>query len=567
VIAVDPYIVGAVFDEVTAEGDFVQKSDASDEIGRALFHKALTSGNLVVMVNPGLHNGVPFQGTLKFMVDSSLEEYIASPLTTLMVELNATAAEVVELLKNAGIEDITEADLSVDPMISAAQGNIALVLANVAANAALNTTGTENPEALKDSIEAVYGVLKTMTADADNNGISDLLESDNAIAATATTDDLISAVVAAIDYIVVKVDEQVHQGDAPDFVEATSEVDSALLTTLITEAAKDQTVVITDNNGSLEVASVESTIKGYLAAAFTAWDAAEVIVDPLDGETDISTDMFLAAVDNFLAAKALIGIDTTATDAEIEQARFFGAIASLAKLADPYSDMTDNGLANFGDFLDAFGIDTSPRQTFGVIHIEDCVEVPVYWGDTTPAYYEEECTLVTLDPDSPSGAEVMQTLRINMINRLQKAADDLNQVSAAFKHTHLVSGDVSGTEFDYADALLIKGIAKAMIAQINVLLAYDLDLDIAKELSQDDAAESADASGNSLDAFLTGNPTVGSLNSGYADFLAKAKSQFSAAADDVTLKPSSKRLAQIMPSRPTTKIMNSLPLMKKAVTG
>jgi hypothetical protein len=74
VIAVDPYIVGAVFNEITADGDVVQTSDASDENGRAVFHQVLTSGNLVVMVNPGLHNGVPFQGTLKFKVDSSLEE-------------------------------------------------------------------------------------------------------------------------------------------------------------------------------------------------------------------------------------------------------------------------------------------------------------------------------------------------------------------------------------------------------------------------------------------------------------------------------------------------------------
>jgi hypothetical protein len=534
VIAVDPYIVGAVFNEITADGDVVQTSDASDENGRAVFHQVLTSGNLVVMVSPGLHNGVPFQGTLKFKVDSSLEEYIASPLTTLMVELNATAAEVVDLLKNAGIENITEADLVVDPMASAAQGDLTLVLANVAANAAFNTTGADNITALQDSIKAFYGLQESMTADADKNGISDVLESDNAIAATATTDDLISAVVAVTDHIVITVKKQVHQGDAPDFDAAASQVDSDLVTVLITEAAKGQSVVITANEGALEVAPALGTIKEYLAAAFAAWDAAEVIVDPLDGETDIATDKFLDAVDNFLAAKALIGVDTTATDTEIEQARFFGAIAHLAKIADPYSDMTDNGMANFGDVLDAFGIDTSPRQTFGEIHIEDCVEVPVYWGDPTPAYYEEECTLVTLDPNSPSGADILQALRVNMIARLQKVADDLNQISAAFKHTHLVSGDARGTEFDYADALLIKGIAKTMIAQINVLLAYDLDLDIAEEIALDDAAEATDASGNSLDAFLTDNPTVGSLNTGYAAFLAEAKSQFSAAADDIT---------------------------------
>jgi hypothetical protein len=67
--AVDPYIVGAVFEEISADGRTVlqPQSTASDESGRFEFPEPLTPGSIVQMKSyaRGLHVGTPFAGLLK----------------------------------------------------------------------------------------------------------------------------------------------------------------------------------------------------------------------------------------------------------------------------------------------------------------------------------------------------------------------------------------------------------------------------------------------------------------------------------------------------------------------
>jgi hypothetical protein len=268
--------------------------------------------------------------------------------------------------------------------------------------------------------------------------------------------------------------------------------------------------------------SGDESIDGYLEAAFAAWTETEQVIDPYTGETDIVTDKFLSTLDNFEAAKALIGVDTEATQSEIDQARFFGAIAGLAKMADPYSDMTDNGLTNLGDVLDAFGVDVSLRQTFGTIHIEDCTIDQVS--------FEEVCTIVSFDPNSPTSGEILNALRTNMTTRLEGVVDGLSQVSTSFNCRHILGGDITETEFDNADVLFIKGIAQIMIAQLDILMAYDLDVDIDNEnkLANDDIWGN-----DGHEVFMPRNPNFGSLSTGYAGYLTSAKSRLFLAIDAI----------------------------------
>ncbi|KIH78000.1 hypothetical protein SAMN05660860_02330 [Geoalkalibacter ferrihydriticus] len=116
-IAVDPYIEGAVFAEML-DGEELQRSTSSDKNGLFSFTEPLTPGSLIVMVEGGIHNGVPFTGTLKRQVDSATDaegRLIASPLTTLLAN-GLSADEVIGLLGDAGIEGLSPADLTADPM-------------------------------------------------------------------------------------------------------------------------------------------------------------------------------------------------------------------------------------------------------------------------------------------------------------------------------------------------------------------------------------------------------------------------------------------------------------------
>ncbi len=116
--AVDPYIVGAVFQEVTATGSVLQDaSSPSDSQGNFSFPLPLHPGSIVEMkVNDrGTHNGISYQGLLKAKVPVTGNLLVVSPLTTLLAN-GATEQEVVSFLGLAGMTGITTADLRSDPM-------------------------------------------------------------------------------------------------------------------------------------------------------------------------------------------------------------------------------------------------------------------------------------------------------------------------------------------------------------------------------------------------------------------------------------------------------------------
>ncbi|KPJ97375.1 MAG: hypothetical protein AMJ60_11505 [Desulfobacterales bacterium SG8_35] len=119
-IAVDPYIEGAVFQEVDADTGAVlqRQSSPSDEFGLFTFPRPLTPGSVVEMKisNKGLHGGAPYQGMLRRQVTAT-DEYpvVVSPLTTMLAN-GASPENIIALFNDAGITGLTISDLYDDPM-------------------------------------------------------------------------------------------------------------------------------------------------------------------------------------------------------------------------------------------------------------------------------------------------------------------------------------------------------------------------------------------------------------------------------------------------------------------
>jgi predicted CxxxxCH...CXXCH cytochrome family protein len=120
-IAVDPYISGAIFQEVSANGTLLQRqSTASDAAGHFSFPQPLTPGSIVELKvsAKGMHNGVPYPGMIRRLVDDSVPAtWVVSPLTTLTAS-GLSEQQVLDFFAGAGLLDLTASDLTADPMAS-----------------------------------------------------------------------------------------------------------------------------------------------------------------------------------------------------------------------------------------------------------------------------------------------------------------------------------------------------------------------------------------------------------------------------------------------------------------
>ncbi len=126
-VAVDPYIQGAIFEEVATGGEVLQTSNASDSTGRFKFSKKVQQDSLIRMKSnrQGTHNGKPYLGKLKALgtdtdnpgsglsVDAG--GLVVSPMTTLLAN-GFTPEQVISMLSFAGISNVQESDLYRDPM-------------------------------------------------------------------------------------------------------------------------------------------------------------------------------------------------------------------------------------------------------------------------------------------------------------------------------------------------------------------------------------------------------------------------------------------------------------------
>ncbi|PNU20039.1 hypothetical protein C2E25_09640 [Geothermobacter hydrogeniphilus] len=180
-IAVDPYIVGAVFEEISADGRILQPaSTPSDDQGQFNFPKALTPGSTVRLKisQRGTHGSAPFEGMLKRKVlPEDVGQIVVSPMTTLVANgMNET--EVAKLLTDAGFQ-VDKNQIYSNPMLGldnvkgqVPDSRLEKLRANMALNAFMVATGNfdmgpaeansaANFEVLQDMGQAVKGMLNS----------------------------------------------------------------------------------------------------------------------------------------------------------------------------------------------------------------------------------------------------------------------------------------------------------------------------------------------------------------------------------------------------------------------
>lgn len=206
-IAVDPYIVGAIFQEVAADGTLLQRqSTASDAAGRFSFSQPLTPGSIVELKpsSKGMHNGAPYLGMIKRRIDANAPAtWVVSPLTTLTAS-GLSDEQVLSLFARAGLTDLTAADLTADPLAAidlggtiGARTRLAPLQAAMAANAYLQAVNDYELTAadLNDSARvAIFGTMVTAATEFLSVATFNNLANDAAIIAGETplsADDLI----------------------------------------------------------------------------------------------------------------------------------------------------------------------------------------------------------------------------------------------------------------------------------------------------------------------------------------------------------------------------------------
>ena len=161
-IAVDPYIVGAEFEEIAADGQPIQQSTKSTATGRFAFAKELSEGSTIRIRDAvkGQHGNAAFSGVIKRkVVNGDVGPVVVSPLTTLLANGMSPAA-VIQMMTGAGLPGLTEETLYSDPMANLADKTGSVTAADLVplqANMAVNTFMVANQNFDYNSPTAVSG--------------------------------------------------------------------------------------------------------------------------------------------------------------------------------------------------------------------------------------------------------------------------------------------------------------------------------------------------------------------------------------------------------------------------
>jgi len=243
-IAVDPYIIGAVFQEVAADGTVLQRqSSASNQFGYFTFPAPLTQGSTIELkiANKGLHGGAPFQGMLRRHVDEgSNAPLVVSPMTTMLAN-GATAEDLLRVFNDAGLAGMTEADLYADPMAGletmttgVSDQDLIGLQASMAIEAYMEITGNflAGANELKDDEQVqIFGSMvqaqRNMLSAAEFSRIRDMLAGDPAVASPPILGDLILAVLQQQQTLIalVKEDMATNSKFNPTLVHQTIQTD------------------------------------------------------------------------------------------------------------------------------------------------------------------------------------------------------------------------------------------------------------------------------------------------------------------------------------------------------
>jgi predicted CxxxxCH...CXXCH cytochrome family protein len=212
-LAVDPYIELAVFQEIDADtGAVLQESSPSDELGRFTFPQPLTPGSVVELADSdkGLHGGAPYQGMLRRVItDADEDPLVISPLTTLLAN-GVTPEELIAALNDAGLTNLAVADLYSDPMDGLSdmtegvtEQDLKLLQASMAANAYMEITGTfqagSNDLDDPDQFQIFSSMVNSMTSllnPEEFEAIIATLSNDPDVATSPILEDFIFAVLA-----------------------------------------------------------------------------------------------------------------------------------------------------------------------------------------------------------------------------------------------------------------------------------------------------------------------------------------------------------------------------------
>ena len=492
-VAVDPYIVGAVFEEFDANDKLIQESAPSNANGRFEFNDYLHKNSKIKLKSgSGLHAGMPFSGNLARNIDITDGKLVVNPLTTLIAQ-GMTEAAVLEMLKTiTGNTTFTAADLTADPMANLSDGDMtekdkALLAANMAVNTAVEVLGGNIGN---QNLTIVATVVATKL-------ITQVL---NSLESKSTGADLNTAAATGITITTYLKDTVVVNTDGTTDVESvTSLLTTDYINSISDLVANDPTkpvVIIDIDTKPVQVADMNALAQIYYNAGQAAYT---------EGSNTGSTATLMTAIDKFNAAAALTA---SITDAALkDKVLFFGAFAKVLQVAKPMSDGTANGLNNFGDILDAFGLAGAPaatdRSNINTLSIDVCTTESVNYGGSY-TYTWQECEIAPLSDTSPTSGELQTFLGAKVGAGLKDAVTMLNQVSSTFGET--VNDAGVAVEFDATDAKFISAVANGMLAQINLVQAYDVNVDLDNEqtLANSDTPRTPEQ-------FLAANPNLGKL--------------------------------------------------------
>ncbi len=275
-VAVDPYIVGAVFQEVAADGTTVlqRQSSASDDKGVFTFPQPLTVGSTVEMKisNKGLHGGAPFQGMLsRHIEDNDAISVAVTPLTTMLAK-GVTAEDALLALNNAGFTGLTTNDLYGNPMSGlqnrtsgVTDQELELLQAAMAVEAFMEATNNFQPSLtdLTDLSDAqilndMAIAVRTELNSSEFTRVRSALANDPQVTGQVSLDDLILAVVKQQQTLVAQVRQHmastgsydpnmVDQAVQNDLIQAAAMVKEQFLSRVPQSTSADGATLYADN--------------------------------------------------------------------------------------------------------------------------------------------------------------------------------------------------------------------------------------------------------------------------------------------------------------------------------
>lgn len=486
-VAVDPYISGAVFVEISADGGAIrQQSTPSDENGRFTFPQPLTPGSTIMMKAgaSGTHNGVPYTGILARKVDG-VGSLVVSPLTTLEAD-GMTADQVITLLGQAGLPGLRSADITANPMAGLTglqtvnTGDMARLQASMAVNSFLQVMG--NYQATPDQINAnldkltgmVSAVKEVVSKDAFGGVVADNQSALNLVDGQMTTTPYIDSAVQ----IMQAVTDQVKADPTLDPVQVASDllpqastlsldyyvkqgrgqqkIEDAVANGTLPNIKQDQVPFLDTSSGSTSDTSSGSTsdttsgTSGSTTDQTSGTSGSTTTTQPttIDGATLYANDC--AGCHGALASSSVAG----ATASNIQNAiNTVGAMSSFSSLSSDQIQALADALASSTSTTPTSGTSGSTTDTSSGSGSTTTSNPPATIDGAT--LYTNDCASChgALSSSSVSGATATQIQNaINSVGAMSSfsslSSDEIQAIANALAPASSTTSPTSGTSGD-----------------------------------------------------------------------------------------------------------------------